>query len=283
MRDGDAADAGDRLDAGRLPQVGQQFAVHIGGPGRLLEVAHRHRRGEDQQSPGVETHINARQRHQAADQDAGANHQHDGERDFGDDQHTACDAGACTRGGPLAALPQAVAEADLRHVKRRRQSEEKARHQRHREREDQHHAVDSNIADARERCGREGHEGQHPEPRQPDTQEARRQSEQRTFGEQLPDQSPARGADRGAHDHLARADAGARQEQVRHVGARDQEDHHDGAEQHVHSLANVADQQILQPDQRDGLALVARRIRLGQPRRNRHHLALRLLQADALA
>ena len=55
--------------------------------------------------------------------------------------------------------------------------------------------------------------------------------QQHAFDQQLPDDAPARGAERDAHRNLARAIGRARQQQVRDVGARDQQHERDRAHQ----------------------------------------------------
>ena len=53
--------------------------------------------------------------------------------------------------------------------------------------------------------------------------------EHHALDEQLPDDAPARGAERDAHGDLARAVHRPRQQQVGHVGARDQQHEADRA------------------------------------------------------
>ena len=64
------------------------------------------------------------------------------------------------------------------------------------------------------------------------------------FGEQLAEDACATGAGGDANGHLALAAGGAREEEVRGVGASDEEKERDGSEHHEQDGANVADQRI---------------------------------------
>ena len=54
--------------------------------------------------------------------------------------------------------------------------------------------------------------------------EAAQQADQYALGEELPEQAQAAGAEGGAHRHLPLPHRGPREQEVRHVGAGDQED-----------------------------------------------------------
>ena len=62
-----------------------------------------------------------------------------------------------------------------------------------------------------------------------------------TLGEELAHKPAATGAKRRANRELTRAHRSAREQQIRDVDARDEQDQPDGAEQHQESLATVAD------------------------------------------
>ncbi len=57
-------------------------------------------------------------------------------------------------------------------------------------------------------------------------------TDQKTFHEQLPDETPAGCTERKPHGDLASTGAGARQQQIRDIGACDQQDHGGDAHQH---------------------------------------------------
>ena len=68
------------------------------------------------------------------------------------------------------------------------------------------------------------------------------QTEYYALGDQLPDDAAAAGAERGANANLPRPRHGARQDQVRDVQARDEQDAQNRAKQYEQGPANVADQ-----------------------------------------
>ena len=71
-------------------------------------------------------------------------------------------------------------------------------------------------------------------------------SQHAAFGEELTHQPAASGAERGAHGQLALPRRSAREQQVRDVGAGDQQDECDGAEQHEQRRPDVAGQLLAQ-------------------------------------
>ena len=75
--------------------------------------------------------------------------------------------------------------------------------------------------------------------------------QQQAFGEQLANQAPAAGAERRADGDFTITPGGARQQEVRDVGAGDeQHDQHRGGEQ-LQRAPHVADEQLLEREQAD--------------------------------
>ncbi len=84
-----------------------------------------------------------------------------------------------------------------------------------------------------------------------DPKRAADQREHDAFGQQLPDDAPAAGAERGPHRQLARAHGRAREQQVGDVGAADEEHESDDAEeQHRREPQIAADHRVVQPLER---------------------------------
>ena len=69
-------------------------------------------------------------------------------------------------------------------------------------------------------------------------------AEQKAFDEQLPNDAAARRTERAADGDLPASPGRARNEQVRDVGARNEQHETNCAEQHVQRLAHVADQRL---------------------------------------
>ena len=90
--------------------------------------------------------------------------------------------------------------------------------------------------------------------------------EQQAFGQHLPRQPPAAGADGRAHRQLALPAHGARQQQVGDVDAGHQQDDAHRGHQHDERMPHVADDVLVQGDHGEGEAAVGR-VELGEARR----------------
>ena len=151
-----------------------------------------------------------------------------------------------------------------RRLQRRNQAEDEAGGERDDRGERQHAPVDADAgpvdADARNVAGVDGQQradADHAD-HQPEHAAHRRQHD--ALGQQLPHDAAAAGADRGADRDLALADGRAHQQQVGDVGARDQQDEGDRAQQHPQRRSDVADDDLLH--RRDAeAALAAQRVR----------------------
>ena len=102
------------------------------------------------------------------------------------------------------------------------------------------------------------------------------------FSHQLTNEPAAARAERRAQGNFLPARRRARQQQIRHVRARDQQDDGDGAQQHHQRTAGVADDFLLQGAKRraEAVAIVAWMIGL-ERRRHGVEIRLGLLAADA--
>ena len=122
------------------------------------------------------------------------------------------------------------------------------------------------------------------EQREYDTQRAAAQREQNAFGQKLTDDAPRTGAQRGADRNFFLAGHGARQQQIGHVGAGDQQDAGDRAEQDQQGAARVADHLLLQRDDAESQAAIGRivlRMIVAQAGGERIHFGLGLGRGDA--
>ena len=106
--------------------------------------------------------------------------------------------------------------------------------------------------------------------------------ENQAFREQLPDETAPACAERDAHRHFALPDSGPRQQQVRDVGARDQQQQGDGAEEHPDVARDRARERLLEGQQADAPLLgELRGLALPQVSDDRPEIGLRLRVADA--
>ena len=110
--------------------------------------------------------------------------------------------------------------------------------------------------------------------------------QQRALGQQLHDQPAAPGAERQADGDLLLPRRRARQQQVRDVGARDQQHQADDRHQQAAGLDDVVaeagvDRRLRQRHQRDAAALVLVRVFLFELARDRLQVGFGLLHRDA--
>ena len=123
-------------------------------------------------------------------------------------------------------------QIQARRAPRGRQAEQHAGQQRDGQRERQHTPIQTEVnaagQDSRVFVGQRQERALAPEGEEHADRAAQRR-EQHTFGQQLPDQTPAPRADRQPHTDLCAAQGRPRQQQVRHVGAGNQQHqrHHD--------------------------------------------------------
>src|SRR5262249_51338908 len=146
--------------------------------------------------------------------------------------------------------------------------------------EQQHAYVDAEIEGVRRRLI--GH-FQYEQARAPACEQeadARaRERQQRALREQLPRDAPPRGAERDAHAQLVPPRARAREEQIRDVGARDQQDERDHGHDQVQRIAILASERVGAiggGPQRERILQVVRQIFRAPVRRDRRLADLRL-------
>ena len=104
-----------------------------------------------------------------------------------------------------------------------------------------------------------------------------------TFSEQLSDQPASPRAERGANRHLAATADPARQQEIRHVGAGDEQHEERRAEQQIQWTSQLADGSVVERIDDHRLALVVAGIRHGELRRELRHLRLRPRDGHAAA
>ena len=124
-------------------------------------------------------------------------------------------------------------------VKRRRQAEDDAGHERHRERETERRRVDVTLASIGMLTASSRDKRTRPDEREASPSSAPLARQHQPFGEHLRDEPSAPGAERRADRNLLLTRRGAREQQVRQIGADDQ--HHDrhGAGEHRRRPARI--------------------------------------------
>ena len=248
-------------------------------------VIFRIRRGrqgdaERQDVVRAESRIDVREPREAAEQQRGADEQHDRQRHLRDEQAAADPAAAGqARGSP--AFLERFADAPTARLPRRRQPEEQPGQQRDGQREAQDRRVDRDVVDPRDAAGAQ-------RPNRPDRevgeQQAERASGQRqdqALTQHLKHQTPASRAERGADGDFLGAHRRADQQQVGHVRAGDQDQDADGRHQRQEGGAAVADHLLVQGHDLRGLVGALPWILLPQALGDRLHLGLGLLLRHA--
>ena len=195
---------------------------------------------------GVEAGPHMLQGEEAPDQEPGAHQEHDRERHLGYDQQLP-DPPAVAGAAAAAALQALVGVGPCR-PRGRENSEDHGRHAAGHEREEEHRGVQLHVAQPREIGRVQGPERLQCHHREGEAQPPAGQGQEQALGEHLAEQRPAARAERGAEGELRAPRRAAREQQVGHVGAGDQQDQADGAEQQDQRRASVLDDVVLQRD-----------------------------------
>ncbi len=221
---------------------------------------------------------------EAADQQPSADQQDQRKRQFGNHQQAAQPVPrqiqtAIALSAAAAGFERGV-QIHFHGAPGRREAEQHAGGQRNAERKRQHRAVDADILQARDIAGIHGAHDHKAGRGNDQSGGAAEDRQQNALGQQLPHQPlPAR-TQRGADGDFLFASRRARQQQVGHVGAGDQQDQRDRAEQHQQRAAHVAHHLLLQADHvhaEAGAALVFDADAAGDD----VDIGLRLLHGDA--
>jgi hypothetical protein len=168
-----------------------------------------------------------------------ADHEHDRERHFGDDQQAA-EPLTVSADRRLAALAQRFHQVDVQRPQRRRQTEDDRRRDAERQGEGDHGPVQADRRERRKAGRIDRHQDAQARRGKAEPEDRARQGEHHAFGEKLAHQAIRRRADRRAHRHLAQPRIAADQQQVRHVRTRDQQQEADRAHQQPHCRLDAA-------------------------------------------
>ena len=220
-----------------------------------IEIHHLLRRGVSrlrqrdphrQHAGRVEAEIDPLQRPQRPQHQSRADEEHDRERHLGDDQSVP-EAGAPAAGrGVAASFLHRLGQIRLEQARGRRDAEDDRGHERDADGEQQHAPVDRRSGDA-------GNARRVPPGEEPHADPGERQAgggadagEHQALGQQLAHDPGRPRAERGAHRHLALARFRAREQQVGDVGAGDQQQEADRAEEQPDRAAHGADDFLAQ-------------------------------------
>ena len=231
--------------------------------------------------PGLEARIHALQSAEAANEQARAEHQHQGQRDLG--RHERVPQDRVSRVGVGAAtLLQGVVGVGVREPPRRQDAGQKPGDDRDAEGEGEHGQVDTDVGHAGHLVAEEGDDETHAEAGEKQSERAAGDREHDGLGEDRPDDARAAGPEGRAHRDLLAPRDRAGENEVGDVGARDQEHEAHGPEQDEQRRPDVADEVLVEGQDGGAPALVVRRVLRGQPGRDGVHLGPRRIQRDAV-
>ena len=168
-------------------------------------------------------------------------------------------AGSPHRGsGP--ALAQGGLGVETRRLSRRRQAEEGARHHARGEREEEDEGIDSRVGEPRDLGRRHVQQRTDRPGRQREPERPSQNGQQEALGQELLDEPAAAGPERRTDRELPLPRRGACEQQVCDVGAGQEEDEADRAEEHPEHRPDLAEHRLGKRDRRRSLSAVSSRM-----------------------
>ena len=212
---------------------------------------------ERQHVRGPETGVDVRQPLEAADGEAGAGQQHEGQCHLRRYQRAAQPPASAARSAVAPDVLQEHREVRPRRDDRRRGAEENAGDDGEEDAEGQNRPVHLDVGGARQIGRRHRHQGAHAPRAEQESGGAAGERQDHTLGQELADEAPAAGAERRAHRDLPVLVGRARQQQIRDVDARDQEDADHGPEEDEERPPDLADHRRQQWNRGDRISAAA--------------------------
>ena len=276
----DTHGCGDRRDAGHVLQLLDGVLKKPAGPQEVVERVCRIVRVHHVDALRAKAEVDVGQREKTAEEQPGANCERERQRHLDDDERMPHTIGRSSL--PTSRLLQRIVQIHLRRLPRGTETEEEAGDQGHADREREHGPVDLNVGQTRQSDLLRGRGRQHTRAdgsqQQPESTSCQRNHA--ALDAQLARDGRTTGAQRGTHRHLALSRRRARQQKVRDVGARDQQDQRDRAHQEEQRRTHRADQLLLQRDADKCLVLVGVRERRFETPADRPQLGVRRLERD---
>ena len=268
------ADRRERPD--RVDHVAREDGVVV-----PVELVARQRDGHRQQAVLVEPGLDPSGAQRAPDQQPPGQEQDERKRDFGRDENGDRTGMRSARRHAASVEPGQPHAFGPRGPQGRRDAGDAGREDRAGQRGDQNRRVELHFLE-------QGQVRGHPRPRQldgprreQDPEQAGARGENRGLDEELPRDAPPRRTERRADRHFAAARDAARQEQRRHVRARDEQQHGGPGRQQQDAVAGTARHLLPQRHDPDFPAAVRLRVALRLSARDAVHLGLRRREAHA--
>src|SRR5579872_2479707 len=231
-----ATRGGDGLDAGNRRNALASFERKLrDSSGLLIAIAgERHFHGEH--VVGVEARIYVAQRDEGANKQRCPDEQNHRQGDLTDDEQGTRLALAESRAGAVAAFLQRAVQVRTRGANRREDAENNAGEQRNAESEGKDAPIESDsgaVFPHPRQVGRaDGEQRTDAGIAEDRTKHATREREQNAFRQELAHDADGTGSHGGADGELPLSSRGAHEQEIRHVGARDQQDEADGSEEY---------------------------------------------------
>ena len=250
------------------------------GRRRVRRVAERDADAQRQHRIGIESGVQRGELLNTADHQPGADEQHDRERHLGDDERASQPLGSLAAAAARRLL-QRVGQARHARVNGRRKAEQDAAGERDGDRKQRDAHVHARLDEARKRHRARRHEHADGEPRDQQTGNRTRRREHASFGDELTQQPRPPGAERRSNGDFTLPRLRSRDEEVRHVGARDEEHEGDRRHQSEERGAQQSEQLHVERAHVDRALRIRGRVGLLQAARDRIELGLRARKRDA--
>ncbi len=195
---------------------------------------------------GAEAGLDVADLEEARDQEPGGDEEHERHRDLGDEQHGAEAVAAPIGGRAAARVADRGGDRAHRRGERGQEAEREAGEERHAEGEGEHGRVEADPVGARDHVGADARDQAQAHPGESQTQHRAGEREDHALGQELRDDVPSPRSQRHPDADLFAPLREAREHEVRHVGAGDQQHGGDGAEQGGVGPPLVADQVLEQ-------------------------------------
>ena len=215
-----------------------------------------------------EAEIDPGRMHEADEQQPRADEQRLRQRELADDERLVTATDAAMARDALADAPEIVGRG-ARRLHRRAEAEHDRGQERHREREQQHGRVHRDLREPRQVSRRHEDERAHAGDRERESGDAAGHRDRQRLDQQLPDDAGSIGAERVAHRDLGLPRRRLSEQQMRDVGARDQQQHRHGNLQQHDQRPHVADDLFVKRHDAGAEAGVRRRIPLATARSSR--------------
>src|SRR3984957_15780223 len=223
---------------------------------------------------------------EAAHQQARSHQQHQRKSDFGNHQHGTRQLVVTSRRGTAASFFQRFEQRRPRNLNGWGETKKYSSGQRNQDRETQYGGINGDPFRVRNSRALPGNDGVAQDVDaavgEQNTDRRTDEREQRAFRQELPENSPPARTQRNSQCDLAFADGGAREHQVRDIGASNQQNKRHGCEEKQQARAQRADQLVVKANHADSILLVNRRVLFFQLLLNSCHFGVGLGDGHAI-